>query len=144
MPCEETLYTVQASDFKTFQELELATFAEHRLEPLDPLFPFTGYAYSWNLEHILSEAQISEIESLKVDVSPNPSAFCWSGVLRDYDEIMFSEDFEDSIGDVRIGYCLADELAQELKNQLKILHSIQVFPRFRLPSNHELRTIWVC
>lgn len=142
--CEETLFTVQASDFKTFQELELASYAEHLLEPLDPMFPFTGFAYAWNLEHTLSEAQISEIELAKVDLSPAPSAFCWSGVLKDYDEIMFSEEFEDSIGDVRIGYCLADELEQELRAQSKSLQSIQVFPLFRIPSNHELRTIWVC
>ena len=140
---DEILYTVQASDFKTFQELELASYAEYRLEPQDSMFPFTGFAYAWNLEHLLSEEEISKIEVLKSNFNEEPLAFCWSATVKDYDDLVFDEVFEDSVGDVRIGYCLVDELTEELKDQSRFLHSFQVYPLYRIPTNHELKTIWV-
>lgn len=139
--CDEPLFTVLASDFKSLEKLELASYTEHKLDPVEKFFPFTAYAYSWHLEHLLTEKKIAEIETLTQDSSPAPVSFCWVGVLADVEDMSVDEVYEDNLGYVHVGYCLADDLEKERYDYVRF-ESFQAYPLFRLPTDHELKTVW--
>lgn len=140
--CQESLYTIQATDFKSIESLELASYAEHKLDPEDSMFPFTAFAYAWHLEHILTPEQIQKIETVTENVNPEPSSYCWAGVVSELEDVEFDENSEESLDSFRVGYCLANEL-QESMNQQIAFESFLVYPLYRIPTNHELKTIWI-
>ena len=140
--CDEKLFTVQASDIRTFRLLELPAFAEYRIDPKDLLFPFTGFCYSWHLEHLISAKQLSEIELLVDNASPEPAAYCWEASMTDFDSEM-DKDSGYVWGDVVVGFCLREELLSERQSQPGVAEWFRAYPLFRLPTNEELKTVWV-
>ena len=138
----EPLYTVQTSSAKTFQEMELPAFAEHQINLFGADFLFTGFAYSWHLEHLLSESQILSIPELEADVSPRPLSFAWVGQITDWgdDETLFGDD--PSEGTTLVGYCLHGEQAKVILRNQNVLESVLFYPMFRLPSTSDLATVW--
>jgi hypothetical protein len=138
----EPLYTIQASDFRSFRSLELPAFVEFRMDPRDLLFPYTGFAYSWHLEHLISSEKLCLVPALPLNANPEPSAYCWEASMTAFDaEIEEGADYE--WGDIRVGFCLRDELADDKNSQPLATEWFRAYPLYRLPTYEELSTLWV-
>jgi hypothetical protein len=139
----DPLYTVQASDARSFRLLELPSFVEYRMDPKDLLFPFTGFAYAWHLEHLLSAEKLALVPHLADNINPEPAAYCWESSVSDLDfEIREHDDYE--WADITVGFCLKDELSKQIDFQSNQTQWFRAYPIYRLPTNEELSTVWTC
>jgi len=138
----EPLYTVQSSDFRSFRSLKLPAFVEFRLDPRDLIFPYTGFAYSWHLEHLISGEKLGLVPALPLNANPEPSAYCWEALISAFvDEGEEAADYE--WGDSRVGFCLRGELEDEKNSQPLAIEWFRAYPLYRLPTYEELSTLWV-
>ena len=139
--CLETtsrLFTIQFSDYRTLDSLDLDENGDLRLDPLNSLFPYSAHAYPEQFQAHLVDFDPTRTEDFLVpNFTPEPRAYRW---IRTFDSAP-SDLMPERESKMMVGYCLPEEV-----NKTRWLHCLMgdefhVYPMNDFP--HDFDDIWV-
>lgn len=139
--CLETtsrLFTLQFSDYRTLDSLDLDENGDLRLDPLNSLFPYSAHAYPEQFQKYLVDFDPTRTEDYLVpNFTPEPRAYRW---IRKFDSAP-SDLLPQKEPKIMVGYCLPEEV-----NKTRWLHCLigdefHAYPLNNYPEDFD--DIWI-